>query len=417
MLRKTFALSLVVILACSLFFSVCIKSVSASSGNQIFWGAWVGTEDKMPLSTIQTFENQVGKHISVWNWLQWWTNPIVDQNHDLNFNSAWMDECRNHGSIPMVSWAPHAADHSPNFSNLQSILDHKEDAYLDAWGKASANWGHPYFVRLMWEFTGGWNNYVANDPNQQGTGYYPWGNGNTPAIFVAAWQYIVDKVRAAGGTDISWIWCPAAIGDSVSKLKSLYPGDQYVDWVGTDVYIGKGQIFDQGAQPELPNIRSVAPNKPVMLPETGYSGSEADSYWSNLLTNVLPKEYSYIKAVCLWQDPEEGLTVTDSTTLPSFRRAIASSYYSSNVYGSLNISPITAIGETPNPMFTPTSQPTLSLGFGVGVAIVLVAGVIVYVTLFRSKFRRRKREVVRREVSNANEYLFLENKWCARVCP
>ena len=189
--------------------------------------------------------------------------------------------------------------------------------------------GHPYFVRLMWEFTGSWTD---NTPQRPGYGYYPWGNGNTPDTFVAAWQYIVNKVRAAGGTQISWVWCPGDVGDSVNTLKSVYPGDAYVDWVGTDIYIGAGQTFDQGAKPELSNIQTAAPNKPVMLPETGYTGSDSASYWSNLLTNILPNNYPYIKAVLIWQQPDAGFTVTDPTTLPAFQQGIASNYYSPNIY-------------------------------------------------------------------------------------
>jgi hypothetical protein len=290
----------------------------------------------------------------------------------------------------------------PEFTNLQSILDGKEDAYLTVWGQASAAWGHPYFVRLMWEFTGSWND---NTPQNPGYGTYPWGNGNTPAIFVAAWQYIVDKVRAAGGTDISWIWCPAGVGDSVSTLRSLYPGDQYVDWVGTDVYIGPGQTFAQGAQPELSNIQSVAPNKPVMLSEIGYTGSDSASYWSNLLTNILPNDYPFIKAVVIWQQPDAGFTVTDSTTLAAFQSGIGSSYYSSNVYSSLNTSPITPIGENQNPLPTSTSQPTgsptlpsnvsgsSSLGLEITVIMaVAIASIATVLKLISSKKKRTKEE-------------------------
>ncbi len=89
-------------LVCSIFFSVYLTS---NSNNQIYWGAWVGENDRMPLSTIQAFENQVGKGMSIWNWMQWWTGP-TDQVQDPNFNSTWMDECRNAGMIPMISWGP-----------------------------------------------------------------------------------------------------------------------------------------------------------------------------------------------------------------------------------------------------------------------------------------------------------------------
>jgi len=54
-------------------------------------------------------------------------------------------------------------------------------------------------------------------------------------MFIQAWQHIVNVVRNAGGNQISWVWCPGDVGDSVSTLQSVYPGDNYVDWVGTDI--------------------------------------------------------------------------------------------------------------------------------------------------------------------------------------
>ena len=344
MLKRSFALFLIVLLFCSWFFVFNSNHVSAST-NQVYWGAWVGDSHIGNYELLTSFESQLGKGVSIWNWIQLWNRPQDSENIPA-FDVTLMNQARQHGAIPMVSWSPEASDNDANFVNLQSILSGKEDAYLTAWGQASAAWGHPYFVRLMWEFTGSWTDNTQRNP---GYGYYPWGNGNTPAKFVAAWQYIVDKVRAAGGTQISWVWCPANIGDSVNTLRSLYPGDAYVDWVGTDVYIGSGQTFDQGVQIELPNIRTVAPNKPMILPETGYTGNNPGLYWSNLLSNLLPNSYSYIKAIVIWEMPKGGFTVVDSATLPSFKQGISSNYYSSNIYSSLNTSPITAIGETPNP--------------------------------------------------------------------
>ena len=271
------------------------------------------------------------------------------------FDTALMDECRNAGIIPMISWAPESGWSSFPFTNLESILNGSQDAYLTAWGEAAAAWGHPFFVRLMWEFTGSWTD-----------GIYPFGDGNTGAAeFVEAWQHVVNVVRAAGATNINWVWCPANVGDSVATLQSLYPGNNYVDWVATDIYATEGQTFSQTPQTEIDNIHTVAPDKPMMLAESGDLWTESDSaaWWNDLLTNALPNEYPYISAVVVWQDPTDspGYTVTDSTTLPVFQQGIASSYYSSNVYGSLNISPFPAIGENPNPTPTPipTSQPTL----------------------------------------------------------
>jgi len=383
MLKKTFVVALVILLVCTPFFSLSAQHVSAST-NQIFWGAYVGTESRMPLSTLQTFEDQVGKKVSIWNWLQWWIDG-TDQYHDPNFNFAWMDDCRNHGAIPMVSWAPSTILIAGRYGGYDDITSGKFDAYLDKWGRDSNKWGHPYFVRLEWEFNGDWS---------KGQGQTPWSGGGTPQKFVAQWQYIVNRVRAAGGTQISWIWCPAQLMESVAKLRTVYPGSQYVDWVGTDVY----STLDY-AQTYLGEIRTIAPDKPVMLPEWGYGNYNGNTgaYWTQVLSDLQTK-YQYIKGFCLWEYPGEELTVVDSATLPSFKQGIASGYYSSNVYSSLSISPVVAIGENLNSSYTqPLSSPTSTSTYGLALLsrIVLygtiIVGVIAAVVVLAVSLALRKR--------------------------
>lgn len=324
-----------------------VTSKVSASGNQIYWGAFVGPHHIGYYDLLQTFETNVGKDVSIWNWFQLWNRPD-DSENVAEFDTTLMTQCRNNGMIPMVSWAPEAGDGS-TFVNLQSILSGTQDAYLRAWGNASAAWGHPYFVRLMWEFNGNW-----------AYGVYPFGYGNTGAAeFVQAWQYIVNKIRASGGTQISWIWCPFP-GDSQNTLASLYPGDAYVDWVATETYPSAGQSFDQSVQSTIGYVHNIAPNKPLMMAEVGYTGSDSVSWWTNLLSNVLPNEYpNIIKALVIWQDPlDSGITVTSSSsTLTAFQQGISSSYYSSNVYSDLNTSPIPPANSLPTPTITPTQTP------------------------------------------------------------
>ncbi len=243
MLRKAFVTVLVILVVCTPFFSLSTQSVSANT-NQIFWGAWVGSHHIGYYNLLSDFEAQVGKGVSIWNWIQLWNRPN-DVENVAEFDTSLMDTCRNHGAIPMVSWAPESGGNS-TFTNLQSIIDGTQDAYLIKWGQDSAKWGHPYFVRLMWEFTGSW---TFDEPSK--TGVYPWGTGNSPQLFVQAWQHIVNVVRAAGGTQISWVWCPAMTGDSEARLSSCYPGDNYVDWLAAECYINAIQSFSKYVQPTL----------------------------------------------------------------------------------------------------------------------------------------------------------------------
>ncbi len=82
------------------------------------------------------------------------------------------------------------------------------------------------YLRLGWEF------------NQN---KYPWYPAGQPANFVAYWRQIVTTMRAVPGADFSFVWNPSR-GDNGPKdramgnLANYYPGDDYVNIIGMDVY-------------------------------------------------------------------------------------------------------------------------------------------------------------------------------------
>lgn len=384
--RELVCLICLVFLLASSFIN--INSLANASSTQIYWGAWVGDSHIGNYNLLTTFESQVGKGVSIWNWIQLWNRP-QDSENIPNFDFALMDQCRNHGAIPMVSWGPEGSDGSvePAFVNLQDVVNGNWDSYLTAWGEASASWGHPYFVRLFWEFTGSWND--ANGIN-------PWSNGNTPALFVEAWQHVVNTVRNAGGTQISWVWCTGNVGDSQASLTSVYPGDSYVDWVGTDVYPRAGESFTSTAGTELTNIETVS-GKPVMIPELGYIGSDSATWWSNFLS-TLSSAWPSIKAVVIWEMPSASLTVVDSGTLTNFKQAISSSDYTSNTYSSLDVSPLDALPLTPAPSTTPIPIVIVPLFNSSlwGIVIVACIFIISSTTLFIVIDKKHKKRAIRK---------------------
>lgn len=358
-MKKLFTLSFLILLLASPFLSL-----TQAQSTQIYWGAWVSDATDGHIgsySYLSTFESQVGKAVSIWDWIQLWNRP-ADGDNQPTFQTAQMNQARNNGIIPLISWSPEQNVGTPSstpgdFYNLQSILDGNFDAYFAAWGAASASWGHPYFLRPMWEFTGYWTSQDLG-----GYGIYPFdgGNGNTAAMFVSAWQYMVSHVRAAGGNQITWVWCPGNVGDSQAVLESVYPGDNYVDWVGTDVYPGTGESFTSNAGTELTNIQAVS-SKPIMIPELGYTGSNSAAWWTTFFSTIP----SYIKAVVIWEMPSVmSLTVVSpSGTLAAFSSGIGSSYFSSNTFSSISATPILPLGEvsptpTPSPSPTPFTNPT-----------------------------------------------------------
>ncbi len=76
-------------------------------------------------------------------------------------------------------------------------------------------------VRPGWEFNGGW---------------YAWRAKGKPEKFAEYWRQIVTTMRAVAGCEnVKFCWNPT-LGDQDFPADEAWPGDEYVDFVGIDVY-------------------------------------------------------------------------------------------------------------------------------------------------------------------------------------
>ncbi len=99
----------------------------------------------------------------------------------------------------------------------------------------------------------------------------------TPTEYAAAWRRIVDIFRERGVTNVAWVWTMMAWSfdpRSGRDAMSYWPGDSYIDFVGSDGYCWyPGRAGDKwnSFQPvfTLTNAFAVAHNKPWMAVEYG----------------------------------------------------------------------------------------------------------------------------------------------------
>jgi hypothetical protein len=78
-------------------------------------------------------------------------------------------------------------------------------------------------LRLGWEFNGNWFRWSV-------------ANATDAANFVAFWRQIVTTMRAVPGEKFKFLWNPNAPSPTPYTPDQAYPGNAYVDYVGTDVY-------------------------------------------------------------------------------------------------------------------------------------------------------------------------------------
>jgi hypothetical protein len=75
-------------------------------------------------------------------------------------------------------------------------------------------------LRIGWEFNGGW---------------YPWAAKKDPTNWVAFYKQIVQVMRAVPGSKFKFDWNPN-LGTQQIAPPQVYPGDDYVDFIGLDAY-------------------------------------------------------------------------------------------------------------------------------------------------------------------------------------
>jgi beta-mannanase len=230
-----------------------------------------------------------------------------------------------------------SAANQPKYS-LSNIINGKFDNYIRTFALAAKTWGHPFFMRFDWEM------------NLQD--WYPWMetvNGNSRGQYVKMWRHVHDVFTRVGANNATWVWCPNAEYDrSIKPLRSLYPGNAYVDWTCVDGYNwGENpwqrniwQTFTQVIGPTYRNIlATVAPSKPMVIGETGsseFGGSKAG--WIKDFLNVqLPKSFRHIKGF-VWfnvHDKADWQIETSRASEAAFRASIRAPRYAAADFGSL----------------------------------------------------------------------------------
>jgi mannan endo-1,4-beta-mannosidase len=178
-------------------------------------------------------------------------------------------------------------------------------------------------VRLDPEMNGWWEGPFS-EANRDGTPQ----NGNRPGQFVQAWRHIVELVRAQGAGNVAWYWCanvvaadPSSLSPlNPSRLGSFYPGDDVVDFVGTDVFNPAAAAgaewlsFEQCLRGDgssrgdtWSSITHIAPSKPWLLGEVGCHDAPGDKpAWIVDMFEQIPRQFPRIAGLCWFNWDAQG---------------------------------------------------------------------------------------------------------------
>jgi mannan endo-1,4-beta-mannosidase len=100
-----------------------------------------------------------------------------------------------------------------------------------------------------------------------------------------AWRH-VHRLLGALDPQISWVWSPAAVQQTrvTARLASLYPGDDYVNFVGVTGYARSGNRDSHAADTFDGTLRQIRAftDKPVVLSEIGADGPRKSRWLASL---------------------------------------------------------------------------------------------------------------------------------------
>jgi hypothetical protein len=188
------------------------------------------------------------------------------------------------------------------------------DSYIDAWGLDARAFGKPLLVSWGLEMNGNWFPWSGifhgagavvpgtDPPRYQG-----------PDTFIRAYRRIVDRVRAAGASNVAWVFHTdfyTAPNDPWNRMARYYPGPDYVDWMALSSY-GKQfpdetwlTVEDSIVRP-YEELAAVDPTKPILLAEWGIGefppkGSKAE--WIRRAFVRMRRDMPRLKGAVFWHE-------------------------------------------------------------------------------------------------------------------
>lgn len=137
------------------------------------------------------------------------------------------------------------------------------DKQIDAFARALKQRNRPAFVRIGFECNGRWNHYE-------------------PQSYVAAFRHVATRIRALCPSQVAIVWCYASDVRNLDNMMDWYPGDEWVDWWGIDLF-----SVEHFTNPDTPTFMRLAREHrfPVMICESSaryvgvLKGSESWNEW------------------------------------------------------------------------------------------------------------------------------------------
>jgi mannan endo-1,4-beta-mannosidase len=209
------------------------------------------------------------------NWINYANTQVVEDwwsSHGL-VSICW------HWNVPAAQGSSAYAFYAPGKGTPSTAFDIskavQEGAYENSVVKADLNTVAGYLLLLKQK-----NIPVLWRPLHEAAGGWFWWGAKGAAPLKALWKLMFETFEAKGLNNLIWVWTAEPNDDA------WYPGDEYVDVAGRDVY---GKPTAAAMADEYAELKSRFPNKIVTLSECGSVASMAEqtaqgARWSWFMT-------------------------------------------------------------------------------------------------------------------------------------
>jgi hypothetical protein len=309
-------------------------------------GIWIGAyAPPAPwgsMAAVRELENSIGRHLDVVHIYTAWGETWGAYNSE-NIRQLYL--AAGDGRRALVTWEPWILGRGVDQGDfaLDRIAAGSFDTYIRTWARGLRSFPSVIYLRPMHEMNGDW---------------YPWGigvNGNSPQDYIRAWRHIWGMFEREQVTNVRWIWCPYAVDSSASEMLELaYPGDEYVDLLGLDVYnwgtsarhndgaqdLGRWEGVDECLGAAYRRISRFAP-QPIWLAEVGCAedGGDKAQWLKSLLDSP---DYDRISALVFFDVDKERDWRVDSSA--ASRATVADSLAGTRPAAEAEIAPATPFG-------------------------------------------------------------------------
>ncbi|MFI8522533.1 glycoside hydrolase family 26 protein [Streptomyces sp. NPDC085481] len=296
-----------------------------------WWGAYVPYDDEGSLTApVYAFEEKIGRRLD-----------LVYTYHDMSGNKVdgellTPDELElGRDRMLMIAWEstvwtrPHHAGWTERQLGWRNIASGKYDAsVIDPQARRLKAYGKRVFFSFDQE---------TDMRTREGAG--------SPEEFVAAYRHLHERFERLGVDNVVWVWTVSGyLGNgNADRMRALYPGDAYVDWIGMDQYnyylchrSPTWLDFAASQRPAYEWIRTrVSADKPVMLAEFATAPDPRDPArkreWYAEIPRVAASDLPGVRAYVHWNRAVPGpgcdLTVDSGPGLEGYRTAGRAPYF------------------------------------------------------------------------------------------